>query len=224
MTRRKRVAHFVRKFLPPFTSFVKNQIMNHYRYYAVVVYKEYMDTAFAREITEKIPSFHCDNSKKGLVGIYSDLLYRKPFRRLAYIDKKHIREYLEVNEIDVIHYHYGTDAGVFIGSAPTNIASLVSFYGYDCSSFPRWYLGLGKYYLRKVFDRVDCCLAMSEDMKSDLLNIGCPPHKIKVHYYGTDVQQFYQERDYRDNYEIVFLSVGYLVPQKGHAFSLRAFH
>jgi colanic acid/amylovoran biosynthesis glycosyltransferase len=64
---------------------------------------------------------------------------------------------------------------------------------------------------------------MSEDMKDDLVRIGCSSDKIMVHYYGTDVQQFNTKRDYNAKDETVFLSVGYLVPQKGHAFTLRAF-
>jgi colanic acid/amylovoran biosynthesis glycosyltransferase len=128
-----------------------------------------------------------------------------------------------MHDIDIIHYHYGTDAGVFIkAGASTGIPSLVSFYGYDCSSFPQWYFGLGARYLRRVFNNVDYCLAMSEDMKSDLLEIGCPQEKIIVHYYGTDVQEFPTKRTYEQKNEVVFLSVGYLVPQKGHMFTLTA--
>ena len=222
--RRKRVAHFVRKFLPHFTSFVRNQIMNHVRYEPMVVYKEYIDSLFAREITNSISFLPLDNNKGGFEKLYSDLLYSRPFRMLSHRDKRNVREFLLDKDIDILHFHYGTDAGFFVSALDSvSIPSLVSFYGYDCSSFPRWYFGLGTRYLRKVFSNVDYCLAMSEDMKCDLLKIGCPLEKIITHYYGTDVQRFFQERIYQDKNEIIFLSIGYLVPQKGHAFTLRAF-
>ena len=223
MHRHKRVAHFVRKFLPHFTSFVRNQILNHVRYNAIVIYKEFIDSAFAHEIMEKVPSFHSGDNTGGLLRLYSNFLYGRPFRRLGNIDKKNITHYLQTHEIDIMHYHYGTDAGIFIDAAPCCVPSIASFYGYDCSSFPNWYFGLGAHYLRRVFRKVDYCLAMSEDMKVDLLKLGCPKDKIIVHYYGTDVQQFPAKKNYDDKDEVVFLSVGYLVPQKGHAFTLSAF-
>jgi colanic acid/amylovoran biosynthesis glycosyltransferase len=197
--------------------------MNHITYDAFVIYKEFIGSPFAHDIIESMPSFNCDNKKKGLRKKYSDFLYGKPFRRLTSTDKKEILHYLKIHEIDIIHYHYGTDATLFFGAAPKEIPSVVSFYGYDCSSFPKWYLGLGAHFLRRVFNNVCYCLAMSEDMRLDLLRIGCPEDKIIVHYYGTDVGKFAADRVYDENDEVIFLSVGYLVPQKGHAFTLKAF-
>jgi colanic acid/amylovoran biosynthesis glycosyltransferase len=197
--------------------------MNHIRYDAVVVYKQFVASSFADEITNNIPSYHCEDNNKGFIKLYSDLMYRRPFRRLTHLDRRNITNYLQMHDVDIIHYHYGTDAGVFVkAGASTGLPSLVSFYGYDCSSFPRWYFGLGTRYLHRVFDNVDYCLAMSEDMKSDLISIGCPQDKIILHYYGTDVQQFPVKRTYEQKDEVVFLSVGYLVPQKGHIFTLTA--
>ncbi len=221
--RRKRVAHVVRKLLPKFSSFIRNQIMSHIKYDAVVVYKQFVDSGFAHEIADRVPSFHCEDNNRGFGKLYSNLMYMRPYRRLTYLDKRNITNYLQMHDVDVIHYHYGTDAGVFIkAGASTGLPSLVSFYGYDCSSFPRWYFGLGNRYLRRVFKNVNYCLAMSEDMRSDLIRIGCPEDKIIVHYYGTDVQQLSMRRTYKQKDDVVFLSVGYLVPQKGHMFTLTA--
>jgi len=221
---RRRVAHVVRKMLPRFSSFIRNQVMNHLRYDAIMIYKEFIESAFAHEIMDMIPSFYCNERKMGIGKLYSDFLYRRPFRRLTNIDVSNVTRYLRIHNVNIIHYHYGTDAGVFVRAiASTKIPALVSFYGYDCSSFPDWYLGLGKFYLRRVFKNVDYCIAMSEDMKSDLLRLGCPEGKIIVHYYGTDVQRFLGEKTYDEKGEIILLSVGYLVPQKGHAFTLGAF-
>jgi len=195
--------------------------MNHRNYSPVVVYKEFVNSNFAREILGKLPSFNCEDGKKGITKLCSDLFYKRPFRRITPYDVRNISEFLRKSDVRIIHYHYGTDAGVFTqAAARLNLPSVVSFYGYDCSSFPRWYFGLGAYYLRKVFANTNYCLAMSKDMETDLLRIGCPSSKIIVHYYGTDVQQFYCKRKYTDRNDVIFLMVASLVPQKGHFFAL----
>jgi colanic acid/amylovoran biosynthesis glycosyltransferase len=35
-----------------------------------------------------------------------------------------------------------------------------------------------------------CFLAMSNDMRDDLVSLGCPPEKIRVHYHGINLQRF----------------------------------
>ena len=221
----RRVAHLVRKLLPPFSSFIRNQIMSHIRYRAYVIYKEYVNSDFSNEIISSHPSFYCEGDKRSFRNKkYSKLLYSKPFRRLTVGDKRNIISFLLENRIDILHLHYGTDAVVFIDIVKNlNIPSVVSFYGYDCSSFPHWYFGYSKRCLQKVFKYTDYCLAMSKDMKFDLLNIGCPKNKIIIHYHGSDVLKFYYNRKYKQKETVTFLIVASLIPQKGHIFLLRAF-
>jgi colanic acid/amylovoran biosynthesis glycosyltransferase len=91
----------------------------------------------------------------------------------------------------LLHFHFLTDARFLLGiQRRTGLPSIVSAYGYDVSSFPRSWSGLGRRYLAPIFKRLDCFLAMSEDMKQDLLALGCPEEKILVHYYGSDVRRF----------------------------------
>lgn len=221
--KQKQVAHFVRKLLPAFTSFIRNQIMNHIRYGVCIVYKDFIESDFAREIKGCFPCFYCDENKKGIHEKYSKFLYIN-FRRLTGGDKRNILAFILDNKVDILHFHYGTDAGVFLDIAKLlNVPSVVSFYGYDCSSFPHWYFGYGRHYLQNVFNYTDYCLAMSDDMKSDLLKIGCPENKIIVHYYGSDLQSFCYNRKYEVKNNITFLILASLVPQKGHLFLFQAF-
>lgn len=129
-------------------------------------------------------------------------------------------EHLEQNQVEICHFHFGTDCGVFYPVLKyLQIPSIVSFYGYDCSSFPDYFNGYGKIYLKKrVFNNVTKVLAMSPDMKEDLINAGCPEDKIIVHYYGTDCRRFFQKRKYPYKEKVKLLILASLVPQKGHLF------
>jgi colanic acid/amylovoran biosynthesis glycosyltransferase len=220
---RKKVAHLVRKLLPPHVTFIRNQIANHIRFDASVVCKEYIPNDLSAKIVDSFPSLCCDVKKNGIRKYYSSIVYSKPFRRLTWDDRKNIRAFISAQRPSILHFHYGTDAGVFIGSTKTmQIPSVVSFYGYDCTSFPDWFFGYGAHYLRNVFANVDYCLAMSENMKADLHVIGCPENKIIVHYYGTDVSEFTGDHIYDGKSQITALIVASLDEKKGHLYILQA--
>jgi len=56
---------------------------------------------------------------------------------------------------------------------------------------------------------------MSNDMREDLLRLGCPDAKIRIHYYGIDLAQFkYVERDSTAT-PVRILFVGSLTDRKG---------
>ena len=223
MCRKRIVVHLIRKLLPAYASFIRNQIMNHSRYEARVVYKERVTSDFANEITGSLRSHHCNAGKWGVYKGYSRLLYSRPFRRLTLGDRRNIRSFLISQRADILHFHYGTDAGVFVGATrDLGIPRVVSFYGYDCTSFPNWFFGYGGQYLRKVFKQVDYCVAMSEDMKADLLGLGCPKSKIFVHYYGTEVSKFVYKRAYNNKPNITILIVASLDEKKGHIYLLKS--
>lgn len=88
---------------------------------------------------------------------------------------------------DVIHSHFLTDARFFHRFTRNyNVPKICSCYGYDVSKFPKKYGFLAKLYFKKVFEEYDAFLAMSDDMKKDLIKLGCPENKVMVHYYGID--------------------------------------
>ncbi len=104
------------------------------------------------------------------------------------------------------------------------IPKVVSVYGYECSGFPRRFLGFGKVLLKyRTFKYATTLFAMSPDMKNDLVKSGCPVEKIMIHYYGTDVEKFNQHHNYHDTKPCKFLIISGLTPQKGHIFLLKAF-
>jgi len=127
-------------------------------------------------------------------------------------------------KIDLIHIHYAVDAFYFIRFIENfNVPKIVSCYGYDTSSFPNNFFGLGKLFLKKVFYRCDYFLAMSPDMANDLVKLGCPAEKIIIHYYGTDIKRFCNpDRDYRQRSKIKILSVGTIEEKKAQHLVIKA--
>ena len=90
----------------------------------------------------------------------------------------------------LLHFHFLTDARFFLALSVR-------------PDFRLWYrpMGMTSHSSRaSMADSVglsgpalwelDLFLAMSDDMRQDLLAIGCPPEKIQVHYYGTDTSRF----------------------------------
>ncbi|OGF68258.1 MAG: hypothetical protein A2Y62_02725 [Candidatus Fischerbacteria bacterium RBG_13_37_8] len=218
----KCVAHVVRKVLPPTVSFIKNQIACHIRYTPCIVFKEYIKSNLAKELNSSFSYFYCEEKKQGFKKVFSYFLY-KYFRKLTSEDIENSISFIRKNNASVLHFHYGTDARVFCEIVKKlRIPSVVSFYGYDCSSFPQRYFGYGRRYLQKMFKTVDYCIAMSDDMKEDLLGLGCPGNKIIVHYSGFESDRFYFKRNYTDNNKIILLITSALEEKKGHLFLLQA--
>ena len=221
---KRTVAHFIRKSTQLRASFIQNQILSHIEYDPVVISKyesKKTDGGFARFKSSEYQMLSLWNEK----DVQSKLLY-DGFKLITYRDVKKIEDFISERNVDLLHFHYGTDAGVYYPFLKnTQIPSVVSFYGYDCSGFPRRFMGYGKRYLnRRVFPYVDKVLAMSPDMKKDLIAAGCPEHKIIVHYYGTDVKRFHIGQEYDHSRSPVrFLLIAGLEPQKGPMFLLEAF-
>jgi colanic acid/amylovoran biosynthesis glycosyltransferase len=220
---RKRVAHFIRKDAQLKASFIRNQIANHVRYNPILIWRKERpkryDGGYARFDTTAYPTLNLSEEE----GWREKALFIGPKVLSArQVDK--ILHTLDKNEVSVCHFHYGSDCGIFSPLLTRlKIPSVVSFYGYDCSSFPGRYLGYGKVYLQKrVFADISAVLAMSEDMRNDLIRLGCPKEKIIVHYYGSEVKRFFMVRPYDRKESIELLILASLVPQKGHMTLLKS--
>ena len=218
-----KVLHFIRKNSQLKASFIKNQIVNHIDFEPAVIFRETRnkesDGGFAGDISNDIPFIN--------LGEDENAFERQLFRGLKRLSRRQEKKLLKIVTTinpDILHFHYGTDAGIYLKSLRTvKKPKVVSFYGYECSGFPRRFLGLGKVYLKKqVYPYADKVFAMSPDMKKDIVAGGCPAEKVRVHYYGTEVWRFRQEHDYECSEKCRFLIVSGLVPQKGHMFLLKA--
>ena len=217
------VAHFIRRFLPYSATFIRNQILFQRNFKPVIIFRENVENGLSRN------DLPCDLQQLDLShnqAIVEGLAY-KWLRMITSQQVNVVNYFLTTNKVNILHFHFGTDAGMYSNiMQKAGIPSVVSFYGYDCSSFPNRYWGYGRRYLVKnVFPYATAILAMSDDMKKDLIKLGCPERKIVVHYYGTETDRFFfPGRKYELKEKVTFLTVGRLDEKKGFSFMIEAFN
>jgi colanic acid/amylovoran biosynthesis glycosyltransferase len=154
---------------------------------------------------------------------WSGICYRLLKHMTNYEQHFYFRE-LRALEPDLLHAHFAVDAAYFSNVwRQIHRPVIVSCYGYDVSSFPNQYLGWGRHYLQPVWRYATLILAMSKDMRADLLRLGCPDEKIRVHYHGINLARFkYVERASTAT-PVRILFVGSFSDRKGVEDVLRAF-
>lgn len=215
------VAHFVRISSQLNLSFILNQITNHLRYRPVViVYKrQHGKNTNGLDLLEKmkIPVLFLCDEKDVLSRIYYLV-----FRKISLFQKSKINKFISANNCNLLHFHFGNDAGMYLPVLHRyRIPSVVSFYGDDCTGFPKKYFGLGQTWLKfRVFSKAGRILAMSRDMEKDLIALGCRAEKITVHYFGADTTRFqgHARTTPSSNETVRLLMIANLVEKKGHMF------
>lgn len=97
---------------------------------------------------------------------------------------------------------------------------VVSFRGADLSLYLQMF---GYEYYQELFKKADRFLPVSESMKSQLIEIGCPEDKIIVHHSGIDPQQFtFTSRTIESDETIRIVTIARLVEKKGIEYGIRA--
>jgi len=221
----KRVLHLLRKKNQLEAPFINYQITNNQEFEALITFwksvKKDDHGGFVKLNLTKYKHLNLGQDETK----WEKLLF-KTMKCLSKRQVKRITAFIEKEKISICHFHYGTDCGIYYPLLKhLKIPSVVSFYGYDCFSFPKKLWGFGKKYLNnRVFGDISKVLAMSPEMKKDLVLIGCPEEKIIIHYHGVPAKAFLnQKRNYnREKKEFELLSVSYLDPVKGHLFIFKA--
>ena len=116
------------------------------------------------------------------------LKYRKHLRplRLLYA----AIPLLGKRQYDIIHCHFGPNG--LKGSLLRDIGAIqgkliTTFHGYDMSNYPK---EMGDHVYKRLFDKGDFLLPISEYWRQRLIELGCDDKKIIVHRMGIDCKRF----------------------------------
>lgn len=124
---------------------------------------------------------------------------------------------------DIIHCQFGTQG--YRGLAFKRLLQptpklLVMFRGFDISCYLR--KGGDRVY-RQLFKHVDYCFANCDFFRQRVINLGCPPDRISVHFSGLDINKFkFRPRHLPPGEPIRIATTGRLVEKKGLEYAIRA--
>lgn len=124
----------------------------------------------------------------------------------------------------LIHVKFGTSALSYLDLKKlTGLPFIVSFHGYDASGVLNNSMVLSKYQ-KKLFPKVDHIITVSQKLKDNLVNAGCPHNKITVLWSGIDLEKFYYKPRTIDAGETVkILSIARLTGTKGLTYLIESF-
>jgi colanic acid/amylovoran biosynthesis glycosyltransferase len=213
------VAHLAKTFLTPTEIFIGAQLQCLERYQPTVYCQERLEHSVSWDLP--VVSF---SELLGPMANRIESLARKTVRMVTPWGGRKLEKELRSHPVRLVHCHYLTSALFFLRALRrVNIPKVVSGYGYDVSSFPLAPFGLALHQLQKVFRDFTAVIAMSNDMKQDLIRLGCPPEKIIVHYHGVYTGRFaFPARCYTQPQRVNILMSGRLAPKKGHIVVLKA--
>jgi len=141
----------------------------------------------------------------------------------------------------LIHAHFGLDGVFALPLARTlKLPLLVTFHGYfataeiELNQSKSFYAktrdfvnNRGQFYRElyfrnrdRLFQQADGFIAVSEFIRSQLIEKGCPPEKVQVNYIGIDLDKFTPNPEFKR--EPIVLFVGRFVEKKGCEYVIRA--
>jgi len=122
----------------------------------------------------------------------------------------------------VIHSHFGDKAWANLGAAKAAGARhVVTFYGYDMSSFPRQALWRERFL--ELFDTVDLVLCEGPHMARGVVALGCPEEKVRVQHLGIRLDQLpFQPRRWHPGGKLRVLIAATFTEKKGIPYALAA--
>jgi colanic acid/amylovoran biosynthesis glycosyltransferase len=124
------------------------------------------------------------------------------------------------HNVQAVLAEYGpAGAEVMHACAKANIPLIVHFHGFDAYRNDCLNHYGGQY--KELFQLASIIVVVSEDMKSQLLSLGCPKDKLELITYGIDADIFSPSDATveREN----FIAVGRFVPKKSPESTIRAF-
>jgi len=149
-----------------------------------------------------------------------DLLRNRPMETSSWpVYRKIIKRMLLDLQPDTIHAHFGPMGALISPVAKSlSIPLVVTFYGYDISEYALEDYWRAQY--QELAKDADAVTVLSEQMKTEAVELGFYPGKTGVIHLGTDLSRFPKKSV---NHPVRnFVSVGRLSEKKGHIDSIKS--
>jgi len=130
---------------------------------------------------------------------------------------------LKLHRAKLLHAHFGPIGYSLLElKQKMRLPLITTFYGFDMSLLPRIKEWKDKY--KQLFAEGDLFLAEGSNMKSELIQLGCPHHKIKIQHIAIDTEKFeFRKRLSKAGRKVILLFCGRFMEKKGLIYSLMAF-
>ena len=209
------VAHLTSVYLPLTQTWLyHNQIINLKRYEPIVMAQSTMNLdKFPTQNVYSIP-------KRSIISKIFNMIHIK---LTGSYKTRYFENITKENNVKLLHAHFGTEGVRYLKLKKNlDLPITTTFYGSDVSMNPKkpyW----KKQYIR-LFQEGDLFLTEGNNMKNELIKLGCPENKIIVQHLGVDLNTFnFTPRTLPEDGNIVILIAGSFREKKGIPYAIQTF-
>lgn len=136
---------------------------------------------------------------------------------------RYFENIIKENNVKLLHAHFGTEGVRYLKLKKNlDLPMITTFYGMDVSMIsriPYW----NKRYVQ-LFQEGDLFLTEGNNMKNELIKLGCPENKIIIQHLGVDLNTFnFTPRTQPEDGNITILIAGSFREKKGIPYAIKAF-
>lgn len=209
------VAHLTNEYLPLTQTWLyHNQIINLKRYKPIVIAQSTMNL-------DKFPVPDIYSSQKhSFISRIIDRISGKPADSYP---TRYFENIIKENNAELLHAHFGTEGVRYLKLKNNlNLPMITTFYGQDVSMIPR--IPYWKKQYIQLFQKEELFLAEGNNMKKELIKLGCPENKIVVQHLGVDLNKFkFTPRMLPEDGNIIILIAGSFREKKGIPYAIESF-
>lgn len=215
------VAHFKDCFFINSETFIYNYLTNFNNYDPICLASEFINLD---EFFFKYKNMYLINNKLLKYNLIKKIYFKLYQYSYSYDLNKAVSA-IKGRNAKLIHAHFGPNGYAALRlSKKIGIPLVTNFYGFDISMiislFDKW-----KHRYQRLFKEGDLFLVEGQFMKTKLIEMGCPPEKIKIQRIAIPLEKLkYRVHNQKKNGEkIIFIFCGRFVEKKGLIYALQAF-
>lgn len=212
------IAHFVSQFLFLTGSWIYTQLINLKSYRSFVLTLEL-------ENQEQFPfeDVYCYSQPVKGNRLWQ-IAMRKVYEAVTHSQVHYFTDVILTQRTRLLHAHFGTEGYYRLGlQQKVSLPLITTFYGADMSKLPNTKPKWRKRY-RFLFEVGSLFLAEGPYMAQALVDLGCPPQKVRVQHLGVDMQRItFKLRQIQKGEPVRILMASSFREKKGIPFGIKAF-